>query len=114
MTTRVPVMLGDVQETLLIPLYARALETRRERGLVRDDLAQQMVESIDYDFTRFDQPPTLLGSVLRTAIIDRWVGEFLAEDARCLGRRDDLASSSARSVHVGCAATVPSATRASG
>jgi O-methyltransferase involved in polyketide biosynthesis len=79
MTDRVPVTLGDVQETLLIPLYARAVETRRKRPMLRDPRAVEMVEAIDYDFTRFNQPPTLLGCVLRTAVIDGWVRDFLAE-----------------------------------
>lgn len=43
-----------------------------------DPLSEEMVDTIDYDFSRFDQPTTLYGCVLRTAVFDRWVREFLA------------------------------------
>lgn len=79
MTERTPVALGDVQETMLIPLYARAVETRRERGLIHDPLSAEMVDAIDYDFRRFDQPVTLYGCVLRTSVFDGWVRDFLGE-----------------------------------
>ncbi|MGH8934280.1 MAG: class I SAM-dependent methyltransferase [Egibacteraceae bacterium] len=69
---------GQVQETLLVPLYGRAVETRKRRGLLRDPLAVQMVEAIDYDFTKFDsEARSLFGSVLRTLIFDDWVKRFL-------------------------------------
>ncbi|WP_203665178.1 hypothetical protein [Streptomyces parvus] len=41
--------LGTVQETLLIPLYARAVENRKEQALLRDARAEEIVASIDYD-----------------------------------------------------------------
>lgn len=79
MREREPVTLGDVEETLLIPLYARAVETRRARGVIHDPLSVEMVDSIDYDFSRFDQPSTLYGCVLRTSVIDQWVRQFLRD-----------------------------------
>jgi len=71
--------LGGVSETMLIPLYGRAVETRKPAGLLRDPRAVEMVSSLDYDFTRFDGSRTLFGSVLRTAIFDHWVSSFLHE-----------------------------------
>lgn len=79
MADRQPVTLGEVQETLLIPLYGRAVETGKKRGLLRDHKAVEMVEAIDYDFARFDGGPSLLGVVLRTCIFDVWVRSFLSE-----------------------------------
>ncbi|MFC7885720.1 class I SAM-dependent methyltransferase [Streptomyces sp. NPDC057376] len=70
-------LLGTVQETLLIPLYARAVETRKEHALLRDPRAEEIVASIDYDFGRFDGLPSLVGALLRTLLFDRWVAEFL-------------------------------------
>ncbi|MER7775878.1 class I SAM-dependent methyltransferase [Streptomyces sp. NPDC096191] len=70
-------LLGTVQETLLIPLYARAVETRKEHALLRDPRAEEIVASIDYDFGRFDGLPSLAGALLRTLLFDRWVAEFL-------------------------------------
>lgn len=70
--------LGAVQETLLIPLYARAVENRKEHALLRDARAEEIVASIDYDFGRFDGLPSLTGALLRTLLFDRWVSDFLS------------------------------------
>ncbi|MFC5219901.1 class I SAM-dependent methyltransferase [Streptomyces coerulescens] len=72
-----PPELGDVQETLLIPLYARAAETRKRNGMLSDPRAVEMVDAIDYDFTRFDGAKSLLGANLRTLLFDAWVADFL-------------------------------------
>lgn len=77
MTNTRSIALGPVQETLLIPLYGRALETRRGRGLLSDAKAVEMVSAIDYDFSRFDGARSLLGATLRTVAFDRWVRTFL-------------------------------------
>jgi len=74
------VRLGTVQETLLIPLYGRAVENRKEDAALRDARAEEIVASIDYDFTRFENLPSLVGTVLRTSLFDRWVTDFLAEN----------------------------------
>lgn len=79
MTTRQPLQIGEVQETLLIPLYGRAVESRKRKPLLRDDKAIEMVAAIDYDFTKFDGARSLFGAVLRTAMYDEWIREFLAE-----------------------------------
>ncbi|WP_031475521.1 class I SAM-dependent methyltransferase [Streptomyces bicolor] len=71
--------LGTVQETLLIPLYGRAVESRKRDAVLRDPVAEELVAAIDYDFARFDGLPSLLGTVLRTSLFDRWVAHFLAE-----------------------------------
>ena len=56
-----------VQETLLIPLYYRALETRRPKGnILKDDLAERLIDRIDYDFSKLDAAPlSKLGCVVR-------------------------------------------------
>jgi O-methyltransferase involved in polyketide biosynthesis len=79
MTTNRDVRLGTVQETLLIPLYGRAVENRKEEPALRDPRAEEIVASIDYDFTRFDNLPSLLGTILRTALFDLWITDFLTE-----------------------------------
>jgi O-methyltransferase involved in polyketide biosynthesis len=71
------VRLGTVQETLLIPLYGRAVETRKQEPALRDTRAEEIVASIDYDFARFDALPSLVGTVLRTLLFDQWAGAFL-------------------------------------
>lgn len=79
MTDKRPVRLGDVQQTLFIPLYGRAVQTRAKRGLLHDPKAVEMVEAIDYDFAQFDGARSLLGASLRTCVFDVWVRSFLDE-----------------------------------
>ncbi|MEO3756526.1 class I SAM-dependent methyltransferase [Streptomyces sp. B6B3] len=71
--------LGGVQETLLVPLWARAVETRKRRGVLSDPRAVELVEALDYDFSPFDDPKVVLGSNLRTLVFDAWVRRFLDE-----------------------------------
>jgi len=70
--------LGAVQETLFIPLAARAIQTQRKHPVLRDPKAVELVRSIDYDTARYDRSAGGLVTVLRTAIIDFWVRSFLA------------------------------------
>ncbi len=70
--------LGPAQETLLVPLYARALETRRKRRILNDPKAVEMVASIDWDFPRFGQRLRVFACSLRCAVFDGLVADFLA------------------------------------
>jgi len=75
-TPRAP-RLGAVEETLLIPLYGRAVETRKRRAVLRDPKAVEMVAAINYDWSKFDGANSLQGSVIRTAMFDEWITSFL-------------------------------------
>ena len=77
MAQTVGVSLAGAQETLLVPLYGRATLTRQGSDLIDDPKAVEMVEMIDYDFSRFDGSMSLVGSVLRTRIFDRWISRWL-------------------------------------
>lgn len=73
---RIKPELGSVQETLLIPLYGRARDATARHPILGDRRAAGLVESIDYDFSKFTGP-SLAGSVIRTSIFDGWVRSFL-------------------------------------
>ncbi|MYX34603.1 MULTISPECIES: class I SAM-dependent methyltransferase [unclassified Streptomyces] len=73
------VELGRVQETLLIPLRARADETRRRRPLTRDPRSVEVADALDRDLTRVGGRLRLLGPVFRGVVLDEWVREFLEE-----------------------------------
>ena len=73
-----PLVLGPKQETLLIPLYGRAVETRKEGGMVSDPMAVAITEQLAYDFSKWDGAPSLVGSVMRTLMFDQEVREFLS------------------------------------
>ncbi|MFD3335974.1 hypothetical protein ACFWV1_25470 [Streptomyces sp. NPDC058700] len=77
MTTHGP-FLGAVQETLLIPLYGRAVEHHKKDAALRDERAAEIVAALSYDFGRFNGLPSLVGTALRTVLFDRWVRAFLS------------------------------------
>jgi O-methyltransferase involved in polyketide biosynthesis len=78
-TGKQPVQLGGVQETLFIPLAARARETQRRHPVLRDPRALELVQSIDYDTAKYGRGAGGFVTVLRTAIFDVWVRAFLAQ-----------------------------------
>ena len=77
MASRQSIQLGRVQESLLVPLYGRALDTLGKRPILNDPKAVEMVESIDWDFRRFNQRRRVVGCALRSAMFDEWVKDFL-------------------------------------
>lgn len=55
-----------VQETLLIPLIARVVETKKENLWINNKNAVDMVNKIDYDFSRFEKAASQQGVIART------------------------------------------------
>jgi methyltransferase (TIGR00027 family) len=79
----VKVTLQGVEETMLLPLWARAAETGHRRPIIRDELAVRMVGAIDYDFRVFGrnwQNEVIMQTAIavRTEILDRAVSDFIA------------------------------------
>ncbi|MDG3015782.1 class I SAM-dependent methyltransferase [Speluncibacter jeojiensis] len=74
-----PLPLGAVQQTLYFPLAARARETGRRRAILRDPKAVEILDALNVPARRYSRWPATAIMVLRTAILDRWVREFLAE-----------------------------------
>ena len=50
-----PIEKNSIQETLVIPLYGRALCTRKFPQLFADQTAAELLEQIDYDFSALEQ-----------------------------------------------------------
>jgi O-methyltransferase involved in polyketide biosynthesis len=72
------IKLEGVSETLLIPLWARAVETKRPDAILRDELAVQLVEGIDYDFSKFNKAwRSQTGVAIRSELLDREVKAFI-------------------------------------
>ena len=79
---RVKAELGAVQETLFIPLAGRAREARKKRPVIRDPKAAEILASIDFDTEKAEKYGRGWGggvTVLRTAIFDCLVGDFLSK-----------------------------------
>lgn len=74
--------LGTVQETMMIPLLGRAMETRKQNGIIKDPKSVEIVEKLDYDFSRFSDKGSrrsMLRTTTRTVIMDRLVRKFIEE-----------------------------------
>ena len=74
---RIKVELGPVQETLMIPLLGRARETEKANGLIQDPRAVEIVERLDYDFSKWKRSPGVVLTCLRTRMLDEFVEDFL-------------------------------------
>lgn len=71
-----------VAETLLIPLYYRAKESRRRHPVLNDEAAERLAESLEYDYSRFDGAKlSEVGCVVRGWYFDRAVSRFIERHA---------------------------------
>jgi len=75
------VKLTDVQETALLPLWGRALETRKRKPLLKDPASLKIISSIDYDFRTFRKninPITRAAWIARSIYFDDKIRGFLS------------------------------------
>lgn len=72
--------LEGITETLLIPLWARVMESREEKPIVRDDMALEMMEQIEYDFQKFEHKRMPQVSIaIRTELLDKATSTFIGK-----------------------------------
>jgi O-methyltransferase involved in polyketide biosynthesis len=76
---KLSVVLGPAQETLLITLYGRAVETIKRSGLIDDPRAVEIAEQLNYNFAKWNGARSLAAATLRTRMFDEDVQAFLAE-----------------------------------
>jgi len=76
--------LGSVQETLLLIVWGRAVETQKEKPLLIDNKAVEIMNSISYDFTTFFKDSGRLvlkltqhGWISRAIYFDRKIKAFM-------------------------------------
>jgi O-methyltransferase involved in polyketide biosynthesis len=86
--------LSGVTETLLIPLYNRAMESQRPDAIMRDEKAVMLVSRMSYDFDQVRKIRMSEGNkvarIMLTREIDRYARDFLS-------RHPDAVV-----VHIGC------------
>lgn len=76
--------LSGVNETMLVPLYARALESRKKKPAFFDETAVRTVESLDYDFKKHGKSKmNMWGCAARTIIFDREASEYIKAHPTC-------------------------------
>lgn len=82
MGDKIRIELGDVQRTLLMPLWGRAMEFEQPNPYIRDPLAHELIGRIDHDFDRmgrsFEQQ-FQVNWALRAKYIDDMLRRVMAE-----------------------------------
>ena len=67
-----------VPETMVQTLYARAKETKKQNAKIKDEIAAELVEKLDYDFSKADKDKAMsCGVIARTIVLDRMVRQYL-------------------------------------
>ena len=85
MPAKIPLQLENVQKSLLLPLWGRAVETQKEKPLLADAAAVEIIERIDYDFSRIAlniSPISQLSWITRSLHIDRTIKRFIGKHPR--------------------------------
>lgn len=79
--------LSGVTETMLVPLYSRALEAERKNPQFIDQTAVKVINSLDYDFKKRFKDSTnkmnFWGCCARTVIIDDFAKDFIKRYPDC-------------------------------
>lgn len=74
--------LDEISRTLLIPYYYRAQESQRLDALIRDPKAMELVDQLQYDFSRVQElKKEQIFYLLRMREFDRLAKAFLGEHA---------------------------------
>jgi O-methyltransferase involved in polyketide biosynthesis len=73
--------LEGVPETLLVPLWARAVENKHSNPIIKDDKAIEIMKHINYDFNKLNEDdknwPTQISVVVRTELLDKALTSFI-------------------------------------
>ena len=76
------VKVTGVPETMVQTLYARAKETKKQNAKIKDEIAAEIVEKLDYDFSKADKDNAMTyGVIARTIVLDRMVKQYLEKHA---------------------------------
>ncbi len=85
------IVLNNEKETLLIPLYGKAMENKKKNPIIFDRKAKEIVDKIDYDFKSLKIPEkTNMMMCIRAKLLDDLVLDFLKS------------KKSAIALHLGC------------
>lgn len=77
---KIKVELGDIQKTLFMPVWARAVETQKRNPLLIDKTAVEIIGSVDFDFnSMYDNIPEIsqISWIARCKRFDMVVEDFL-------------------------------------
>ncbi len=78
------ITLTGVNETLLVPLYARALESRKQNHLFYDATAVRIIDSTNYDFAKHGKSlMNMWGCAARTVLFDEQAEAHIKAHPNC-------------------------------
>ena len=80
MTGSNKINLGSIQKTLLLPLWGRAVETKKQKPLLIDNKAVSIVENIPYDFSVISEninKLTRISWIARSIYFDKKIKAFI-------------------------------------
>jgi O-methyltransferase involved in polyketide biosynthesis len=72
MDTKIKVVLGDIQKTLFMPVWANAIETQKEKAVLTDQKAVDIIDSVDYDFNQITKNVSDLSQIAWVARCKRF------------------------------------------
>jgi O-methyltransferase involved in polyketide biosynthesis len=55
MNNKIKVELRDIQKTLFMPVWARAVETQKNKPVLIDKTALKIIDSVDFDFSQMSE-----------------------------------------------------------
>jgi O-methyltransferase involved in polyketide biosynthesis len=80
MDNKTKVLLGDIQKTLFMPVWARAVETQKKKPLLTDKTAVEIVNSVDFDFEKMSRNVSEISQIAwiaRCMRFDAVINEFI-------------------------------------
>ncbi len=82
--TKIKPVLNGAAETMLQSFYARAMYSRNPKHAFKDKKAEEIVDKLDYDFSKAAKDSTMSGGVIaRTVVLDEIVSDFIRENPDC-------------------------------
>lgn len=82
MAEKIEINLGNVQKTLLLPLWGRAVESKKAKPLLVDPTAVRIIDQIDYDLSGMAEKMdaiTQIAWIKRSLFSDRVIRKFLSK-----------------------------------
>lgn len=79
------IKLTEEKETLLIPLYSKAAETKKENPIIYDEKAVEIINRIEYDHTALNIPTkTHITICIRAKQFDNYVKNLLLKEPKSI------------------------------
>ena len=82
MKEKIKIELGDIQKTLFMPVWSRAVESKKENPVLVDMTALEIIDTIDFDFSQMTKNLSEISQIswiARCKRFDLIVNKFLSD-----------------------------------